>query len=70
MSGTQHTQITENKSEIRNKSHRKKEWGEEARKPHKDFHLLQLQKTNMTNETSSGFFFFPTPSHSMIFTGF
>ena len=57
ISGTQHTQITENKSEIKNKSHRQKEWEEEARKPHKDFHLLQLRK-NMTNETSSSFFFF------------
>ena len=31
----------------KNESHRQREWEEEARKPHKDFYLLQL-KENIT----------------------
>ena len=52
---TQKNQITEKKPDKRNKSYKQKEWEEEARKPHKDFHLLQLQK-NITLENSSHFF--------------
>ena len=37
-----------------------KEWEEETRKPHKDFHLLQLRK-NITLKTSSHFFFLTLP---------
>ena len=52
---THKNQITKKKSEKRNKSHKQKEWEEEARKPHKDFHLLQLRK-DITLENSSHFF--------------
>ena len=46
---------TEKKSVNKNESHRQKKWEEEARKPHKDFHLLQLRK-NITLVTYSHFF--------------
>ena len=64
---THKNQITKKKSEKRNKSHKQKEWEEEARKPHKDFHLLQLRK-DITLENSSHFF--ATLLDSTIFEGF
>ena len=55
ISGSQHTQKLNNRKEMRvkkNESQRRREWEEEARKPHKDFHLLQL-KENITLKTSN-----------------
>ena len=46
ISGSQHAQKLNNRKEMRvkkNESQRRREWEEEARKPHKDFHLLQLK---------------------------
>ena len=63
---THKNQITKKKSEKRNKSHRQKEWEEEARKPQKDFHFLQLRK-DITLENSSHFF---NTLDSIIFEGF
>ena len=57
ISGSQHTQKSNNRKETgvkKNESHRQREWEEEARKPHKDFHLLQL-KENITLKTSRFF---------------